>query len=332
MKTRQADAGFAKSILSRADALAEGSACTGDLVELAEAYARLEDRLAKIIAISDRYQEEALESRGLLREALERLAEAGLGGAEGPTVSVKVREAGFPLGGKRDWPIAERVKAAVAAGALEGISVEDLGLLVRRYEKLEGRLDKIVRISDAYQSELREITLRMEFMARTDGLTKLASRRDMIERIEKEFIRYARYGSPFSLIIFDADDFKSVNDSYGHNVGDQTLRTIASVFGRELRRTDTCGRWGGEEFLVLCPETALEEALTVAEKCRLAVEVTAVETATAEVRLTISGGVAAIERGLGMDELIKRADDALYLAKLEGKNRVLPWDPKLKHA
>lgn len=169
--------------------------------------------------------------------------------------------------------------------------------------------------------------MRMEYMARTDLLTGLSNRRDMVERLDRELSRYKRYGAPFSVILFDIDNFKQVNDRYGHDVGDKTLRTIAGVFGRELRKTDVCGRWGGEEFLVLCPETGPAEAFLVGEKCRRAIGATEMYSRLGDIRVTLSGGICGVEPGLGIDELIRRADEALYGAKGSGKNKVLLWAP-----
>jgi diguanylate cyclase (GGDEF)-like protein len=97
------------------------------------------------------------------------------------------------------------------------------------------------------------------------------------------------------------------------------------MFQRELRGTDLCGRWGGEEFLVICPETAPADALTVAEKCRLAIASLPIATSEGEIAIRLSGGVSGVEAGLGVDELVKRADDALYRAKALGKNRIVGW-------
>lgn len=201
----------------------------------------------------------------------------------------------------------------------------DLAEVALAYGRLEERLDKIIRISDRYQGQLREESLRMEYIARTDPLTGLANRRDTMERLQKELARFRRYGTPFSVILFDLDDFKSVNDSFGHNVGDAALRTVAQVFGAELRDTDSCGRWGGEEFLVLCPETQAEDALIVAEKCKKVLAGTAIECKDCELHLTMSGGVCSAVSDIDLDNLVKRADDALYRAKAEGKDSVYVW-------
>jgi diguanylate cyclase (GGDEF)-like protein len=334
MKSSRSDRDLVSSILAE-PGRHQGRKSPG-LVELAEAYTRLEDRLDKIIAIGDKYQAESLENAGRLRVALERLERlerpSGTDAASvipaAPTLC-KGRaedEAGGELPEmKRIDPLAERIGAAVMAGRADALSIDDIRLLLRRYGRLEARLDKIVRISDGYQSQLRDATMRMEFLARTDPLTGLSNRRDTMERLDSELSRLDRYGTIFSVVIFDLDDFKRVNDLYGHNTGDQTLRMVARVFGSELRKTDLCGRWGGEEFLIICPATERAEAFTVAEKCKRAVAADRVETKSGEVRITMSGGVCAAEKGLDLDTLIRRADDALYRAKGSGKNTIVEW-------
>lgn len=169
---------------------------------------------------------------------------------------------------------------------------------------------------------LRTAQLTVEELARlanTDELTKLANRRRMTEAIEYELARYARYGHPFSLIVFDIDHFKSVNDRFGHMVGDHTLVALAACARQVLRGVDTLGRWGGEEFLVILPETGFDDTL------RKATELCAHIAATPLLHdhpVTISGGVTSVSPGDTADVLLHRADVALYEAKRGGRNRV----------
>ncbi|MGO8692143.1 MAG: diguanylate cyclase [Rectinemataceae bacterium] len=330
MKSGRSDRDFVVSVLARAGRLRpESEPEAGELVELAEAYMRLEERLGKIIAIGDKYQAEALEFSGRLRDALERLARLEEQGVHASGKKFGKTAASAAMSAKSsdhraNDPLLLRIRKAAEGGG-EGNTAVDAGLLLRRYEKLDARLEKIVRISDGYQDQLREASLRMEFMARTDTLTGLPNRRDMVERFDREILRLDRYGTTFSLVLFDLDDFKDVNDCHGHNFGDEALRIVAYVFGRELRRTDVCGRWGGEEFLVLCPETGPAEAFLVGEKCRRAIGASAMESREGEVHITMSGGVCGAEKGLTMDDLVKRADDALYRAKAAGKDNIVSW-------
>jgi diguanylate cyclase len=293
--------------------------------ELAEVYLRLEERLAKIIAIGDKYQAEALSNAARLKDALETLEslKASLPPSEAPGQDLSVEDrrpsAPSPLESpRRRDPLLERLRSLLSSNT--PIPPADLAALLGRCEKLDARMDKIVTISDRYQSQLRDISMRMDFMARTDPLTKLSNRRDMMERLDREIARFDRYGTKFSVILFDIDDFKRVNDSYGHDAGDRVLQGVALAFLRELRRSDGCSRWGGEEFLILCPETGLEEARVVGEKCREAVAGVLVEAKAGSARVTLSGGLAAMEKGLDRDSLIILADERLYNAKGKGKN------------
>ncbi len=290
--------------------------------------------MAKIIAIGDKYQAEALESASRLRHALEAMEALGSGNRalpprpapEAPLPRARGQDGLRPRRGSSVVdPLIQRLHAAIEEGGegrLAPFAVNDVSLLLRRYEKTDARLEKIVTISDGYQSQLREATTRMDYLARTDPLTGLPNRRDMMERLAREVARFDRYGTLFSLILFDIDDFKLVNDRYGHETGDKVLRNVASIFGRELRKSDTCARWGGEEFLVLCPETGTVEAVIVGEKCRKAIAESAVEARECRIGVTVSGGVSAIAAGFDIDALIRGADDSLYRAKDAGKNLI----------
>lgn len=168
-----------------------------------------------------------------------------------------------------------------------------------------------------------EDTLRLEQLATTDELTGVANRRHFMARLEDEAARSLRYGRPLSVLLLDADHFKAVNDTWGHEAGDMVLRHITDVMGLSLRENDLIGRLGGEEFGVLLPETALERALRTAERIRAAVEDAPVAVRDAWVGCTVSVG-AAEYRGANdsLDDLIRRADQMLMRAKEGGRNRV----------
>lgn len=168
-----------------------------------------------------------------------------------------------------------------------------------------------------------EDTLRLEQLATTDELTGVANRRHFMARLEDEAARSQRYGRPLSVLLLDADHFKAVNDTWGHEAGDMVLRHITDVMGLSLRENDLIGRLGGEEFGVLLPETALERALRTAERIRSAVEDAPVAVRDVWVGCTVSVG-AAEYRGANdsLDDLIRRADQMLMRAKEGGRNRV----------
>jgi diguanylate cyclase (GGDEF)-like protein len=173
-------------------------------------------------------------------------------------------------------------------------------------------------------SQRQEIEQKLLEMATTDVLTGLCNRRRFLEMAEQELSRAKRYGHCLAMMVLDLDLFKQVNDTYGHQVGDEVLKNLAEVGSACLRRVDLMGRVGGEEFAVLLPETDLEAALPVAERLRQAVEYSCVHLPEGEVCCTVSIGVAQStpQSELSLETLLKLADDALYAAKKAGRNRV----------
>lgn len=152
-------------------------------------------------------------------------------------------------------------------------------------------------------------------LATTDTLTGIYNRGKIEESLRQEMARAARYGSPLTILLFDLDFFKKVNDTFGHSIGDQVLKEVAATVGKQIRETDSLGRWGGEEFMVLCPGIVAQDAVAIAEKLRQRVE-------ELPIGVTISCGIAGCQTGESMDGLINRADKALYAAKHSGRNLV----------
>ena len=167
--------------------------------------------------------------------------------------------------------------------------------------------------------ELRTLKL-LEERALVDELTQLANRRRINELLNSEIKRNKRYHSTFSIVIFDIDHFKIVNDTYGHLVGDDVLKGLANVATNLTRETETVGRWGGEEFVIILPQIDAKQAAIVAEKLRIAISKTAFE--TIEKTITCSFGVAEYIENESLERLIERADCALYDAKESGRNQV----------
>jgi two-component system cell cycle response regulator len=167
---------------------------------------------------------------------------------------------------------------------------------------------------------------RLEILARTDPLTQTHNRRALMERLSHELERARRYGLTLSLLMVDLDHFKLVNDTYGHPVGDEALRITARVLQREARTVDVVSRFGGEEFVVMLPETGEEGAVAVAERIRIRIAEQAILPGESydKARVTVSIGVAAMpsERANTPEDLLSLADEALYRAKAEGRNRV----------
>ena len=160
--------------------------------------------------------------------------------------------------------------------------------------------------------------------AEKDSLTGLANRRVLDERLEEELDRSRRYGTHLALILVDIDDFKQVNDRYGHQCGDEVLRAIAPILSNSLRELDLAGRFGGEEFALVLPGTAVASARRVAEQIRRALAKVTVEGPEGEVvRVTASFGAAEFPANASVASLVEAADRALYTAKRDGKDRVV---------
>ncbi|MBA2393785.1 MAG: diguanylate cyclase [Ktedonobacteraceae bacterium] len=174
-------------------------------------------------------------------------------------------------------------------------------------------------------AKLEEAYTTIQRQALTDGLTGLPNHRAVMDQLQKEMDRARRYNRPFSVLFFDGDRFKKVNDTYGHAVGDTVLYQIGAYAGSELRGGDTLGRFGGEEFVVLLPEAAAHEAAVIAERIRAAVAARPVPTTEVEggVAMTVSIGLATYPSdGTSEEELLAQADAAMYVAKRLGRNQV----------
>ncbi|MBU2953219.1 GGDEF domain-containing protein [Marinobacter sp. F3R08] len=174
------------------------------------------------------------------------------------------------------------------------------------------------------RNELLALAEAHEHAARTDELTGLANRRDMQNRLTMEFSRYQRSGHHFSIALIDLDLFKHINDQFGHDAGDDVLREFATLMRTVIRHTDVAARWGGEEFLVLLPDTSLLQALTLAERLRSEVDARPFRFGGRELPVTISAGVCSIVTARSLDDLLKQADLNLYNAKESGRNRIAP--------
>jgi diguanylate cyclase (GGDEF)-like protein len=185
-------------------------------------------------------------------------------------------------------------------------------------------LESQLREIEGLQSSLREQALR-------DPLTQLHNRRFLSESLEHEFHRAQRTSEPLSVIMLDLDLFKSINDTYGHAAGDACLVWLARLLQQHIRRSDILCRYGGEEFLLVLPATDMAGATHYAERLRLLVER---ETCTVDrhhLQLTVSLGIACYpSHGATGDEIIDRADEAMYVSKRAGRNRVTAWSPAEK--
>jgi diguanylate cyclase (GGDEF)-like protein len=160
-------------------------------------------------------------------------------------------------------------------------------------------------------------------LAITDPLTGLLNRRSLFELGRIEFARSERLHRPFSCLMLDLDDFKKINDQHGHQTGDVVLQEFARLCRESVREIDLVGRYGGEELIILMPETRLDSARTVADRLCVNLAESVIPVAEAEIRITASIGVAAMdENTTELDTLVARADQAMYIAKHKGRNRV----------
>jgi diguanylate cyclase (GGDEF)-like protein len=168
-----------------------------------------------------------------------------------------------------------------------------------------------------------ELIARARHAADHDHLTGARSRRAFFDLAAREQARSLRHASPLSLLLFDVDHFKRINDTHGHAAGDRVLADIVGATSAVLRNIDTVGRLGGEEFAVLLPDTAAGTALLVAERLRHALDVPADAAGAGKIGYTVSIGVATLQAGESIDAMLSRADAALYAAKAGGRNAVV---------
>jgi diguanylate cyclase (GGDEF)-like protein/PAS domain S-box-containing protein len=194
-------------------------------------------------------------------------------------------------------------------------------LLSGQLLQFEGEAALLVSAVDMTQQKKVEAQLRE--LATLDALTGCFNRRHFLELGSTEVERAARYSRPVSVAMMDADHFKNINDCFGHAEGDRALRAIAEACRRTMRKSDVFGRFGGEEFIVLFVETELEPARLATERMLAEVAALTLEHEGVPIPLTLSAGVAERRDNETLEALIKRADDALYLAKKEGRNRVV---------
>lgn len=192
-----------------------------------------------------------------------------------------------------------------------------MSVLAAQLSRLRARLKSQAR-------NLAEALAQIQVLATRDDLTGLVNRRVMCDLLDKERQRAARHGTGFCVAMLDLDHFKHVNDTHGHAAGDAVLKAVAREGTRSLRGTDTLCRWGGEEFVLLMPGAPLQAASEAAERLRRALEQLLVPAGDSVVTLTISAGVAEYRPGEAGAAVVERADRALYQAKAQGRNQVVP--------
>lgn len=164
----------------------------------------------------------------------------------------------------------------------------------------------------------------LERLANTDSLTGICNRRYLLMIAEQEIKRSQRYNFSFTVLLLDIDHFKKINDTYGHNIGDKVIIFMTQTVINNLRQPDCFGRFGGEEFVILLPDTDIDEGVIVAERIRHNIHHQSISVENQQVSITVSIGVASYNLGdQTIDAIIHRADQALYQAKNQGRNRVI---------
>lgn len=295
--------------------------------------------IAELIAeMRSRMQSEKAELENFLKQLTTRLQEIDIGFQS----NVETQRESFRDGRALDDAVKQQV-AGIEESVQQAEELDALKSLVqqrvdairnhmqefrqaeeRRLQQAEQQVAELTKKLTTVQGEsdkLRERLQNERNQAMVDPLTGIPNRLAYNERMQQEFARWQRYGSPLSIAVWDVDKFKSVNDTYGHQAGDKVLSVIGKVLNKQCRDTDFVARFGGEEFVLLLPETGLDNALVAAEHLRKAVEATEFHFRGKRVPITISCGISAFGQGDTPEVVFERADKALYEAKHGGRNR-----------
>ncbi|MEA5575808.1 diguanylate cyclase [Anabaena sp. UHCC 0451] len=223
----------------------------------------------------------------------------------------------------------EHLLKAFEKGAVDYVTkpfhTAELLARVRMHLELKYSRQKLKKLLE----EQKELVQELERLANTDPLTGIWNRRYLLIIAEQEIKRSQRYNFAFSVLLIDIDHFKKVNDTYGHNIGDEAIIFMTTTVLDHLRQVDCFGRFGGEEFIVLLPETDIDEAVVVAERIREQISNKSISMEDKKVSITVSIGVASYNLGdKTIDVIIQRADQAVYQAKNQGRNRVIANDSR----
>ena len=194
--------------------------------------------------------------------------------------------------------------------------------LLEEFRQLEIEFQKTKRALEIREIEVKSILVQAHELANVDSLTFLPNRRKIIVELQEEVIRSNRYGTPLSISILDIDHFKKVNDTYGHTTGDETLRSVAARLREHIRHPDTIGRYGGEEFLIVLPNSKAEAAAKQATRLCNDIRNTQIEANNKVLSVTVSIGIAQFRVGQeNWEGFLHRADEALYQAKSKGRDQ-----------
>ncbi|WP_027349823.1 biofilm regulation diguanylate cyclase SiaD [Halotalea alkalilenta] len=193
--------------------------------------------------------------------------------------------------------------------------------LIDSYHRQLKRLDKVARISDRYQRAIQQSNVELRQESLFDPLTGLANRRMLTDRILSASDRARRHREPFAIAMLDVDHFKRINDQHGHEAGDRVLVAIAATLRDQTRSWDLCGRWGGEEFVLLLPNSGVSEAIPVIERLLEAIRRLSIKVKDEVLKITASCGLSEHKEGDSLLQSLNRADAALLDAKRRGRDR-----------
>ena len=194
--------------------------------------------------------------------------------------------------------------------------------LLEDFQKLQAEFEKTKRALEIREIEVKSILIQAHELANVDAMTFIPNRRKIIVELQEEVIRSDRYGTPLSISILDIDHFKKVNDTYGHTTGDETLRRVAARLRELIRHPDVIGRYGGEEFLIVLPNSEARAAAEQASRLCKDIRNTKIEANNNVLSVTVSVGIAQFRVGKeNWEGFLNRADEALYQAKNNGRDR-----------
>lgn len=243
-----------------------------------------------------------------------------------------LREALADLWSAMGWQVARLERITDLSDRYQKVARERALMLSHRYDRQIRLLERVLRISDRYQSMLKDLNQALREASTHDLLTGIANRRLMMDCCRSADQRFLSDGVPYTLVVIDADHFKLINDTYGHDFGDRMLVDLATLFRTSLRSTDVCARWGGEEFLGLINAADLVKAEPIVSRLLNAVRQSQLLCDDQVVTITVSMGLAEHEPGESYAETFRRADEALYVAKRRGRNCYVIAPSGLGHA
>jgi diguanylate cyclase (GGDEF)-like protein len=225
----------------------------------------------------------------------------------------------------KDIPVIFITALSDTLNVVKGFEVGGVDYIVKPFEAMEVLARVRTQLSlQKLATEKNELIRELDSLARIDPLTGLSNRRDIMEILNNEQFRYERYGKTYAVIMGDIDHFKKINDQFGHDTGDYILKGVANSLKNEVRKVDFLSRWGGEEFLVVLPETNLSGGAKVAELILKSLQKEKFKFNGKDISVTMSFGIGChTGEGMTLDELLKMADERLYAAKERGRNQVV---------